>query len=483
MKEKWEVIKKDSFILLCIHAIVFLYLFYSFQRGCVYFGREMEFGTWVRYSIGDRYVLIMLDSISYILLCTRILSFFFSNSYALIREGSRSKLYVKILGNYIMIAFAYLIMESLLCLVIGVQGGMKLPVNSLFREKNILSLLVNLYLYLVTIGAVLLLLYVIIEKVLYVGILLICMVLPNLTISSSVNMQGKGISLSWIGNVMPTGTDEWSLHIGYWFGWIGVTIFLSCMYMRGTFRRLFDKLFLRCRGVYFFGMMTVAVFAIYSVAMCGISGATPLSEMRLSDYFVGFIAIDRCLIRYLFYTLPIMMYMYYYVIIRFSAFGLHVIIRGGGIWIFLQKIAVKCILFSLCYYLLGVCILSIVHYTYFRTFLMIELVDFLLPLINLWLENVILIFLSIAIWMWEIDSNYGFCGVLIIHLLLCVMRNRRFGKIAQYIPLTQGIYCLNEECQGMALIYQGSILISIVIFIYFTVKRKLDDIVTRKFKW
>lgn len=461
--------KRDSLILTGIHAAVFLYLYYLYQRSCMYFGREWGFSAWLVYSIGDRYVLILLNGMSVLYLGVRRLSRFFANPYVLIRRECRGRLYGRTVAAYAVTALVYLLAESGICLLIGACGGLELQLRELAQSRAFLSLIANLYLYLLTVSMVLLTAYLLLDKEMSAGVVTMAFLLPNLAASSSVRMSWAGKNVFWIGRVMPGIRNEWSVNLLYWLVWIALCALLSRLVMSGAWRWLG-----RIRGDGALAAAAVTVFLLYGVIV---------PETQLSDYFAGFTRIDFYLVRYLFYTLPVLMHLFYQSITRFNAFGLHIAFRGGSIWRLLCKIFVKCALLNVLYYMAGIVVLAGVHACFGRSVLLAGFAEFLLPLVNLCMQNLVLLLLAFVLWMWGDEHHYGFFGVLLLHLMFCVMRAGSFAGTSGYIPLTQGVYCLNEHMQAEALAYQAVVLFVLVVFACFTVHRRLDEILVQKFKW
>lgn len=456
--------KRNSLILIGIHAAVFLYLYTSYQNSCMYYGREWNFHAWLVYSVGDRYVLILLNGLSVLFLCIRRLSRIFANPYVRIRNGCIGRMYMRTVAAFAATVLVYILAEFGISLVVGVCGGLEIPVHEFAKSRALLSLAANLYLYLMTVGMVVLTAYLVLGKELTAGLVTLAFLLPNLAASSSVHMGRAGKYVFWIGRVMPGTRNEWNINLLYWFIWLAMSMLLSGLVMSGEWKKIG-----RLRGDGTFAATAVVVFLLYGLLA---------PKMQLSDYFAGFTGIDFYLIRYLFYTIPVLMYLFYQSVLRFSAFGLHVAFRGGSIWKLLRRIVLKCAFLNLLYYAVGILILSIVN---------VELLDgltgFLLPLCNIWLENMILVFLAFFIWMWGDENCYGVFGVLFLHLILSVIRSKSISGGSDCIPLTQGIYCLNENAQAEAMVYQIVVLLLLVVFARFTVKRRQDEILIQKFKW
>lgn len=472
----WKIVA----VLLLIHFALFENLFadYIFLKPL----EEWDFLSYFMHQLSDRFVLLLGNGLGLVYVFHKIF-ITQENAYIKIRIGSDRKM--DFLSEMVIctISFLFLIVQIGLVIAIGIVGGTLTWISGsdlLF----ILKMCINMLGYYITLGNAVFILQKVCKKRVLVYLCSVAILLLNFGISNGTNfMSGWMGKMSWIGNTMVMNANEYSCNIIYWLFWNIVSLFLIRCMRSVSKDAIWKRISANVQRIAVFVCGTSIVFGVFGViSKDNLFIVHSTAETLLQDYFVGFDRIGVHLFLYLFYQLPVWMFVYQYLTRNFAVYGIQYILRIGSIKQWFRRLVSKMMVYVTLYYLIGAMILFLLNPTCIMNLDITILYEDIVVVINLILQTIVFVLISFWLWMMEESGkNIGFTGVLMVHLL-SVAVGAKHVEVAKWCPWTQGIYWLNSNHQLFSVIYQMVWIVVVVFVIMHYLKWRQNDVLTRKMK-
>lgn len=344
----------------------------------------------------------------------------------------------------------------------------------------IVSLSLNKLMFYIVVGGVELLLYRFTKQLLLSSFINVICLVCNALVSNNQRFCEYIIGkISWIGRVLIINLSDYEFFASYWCIWgliIIAGLFIDFSYVKGKISRI-SSVILK-KNNYLTAILASVVFGILAMMQndWSVDDEASMSSMLIT-ILAGYKTVDKYMIIYLFYLLPIWIYTIRVITNEFGfsfvQYGLR--LKNDKKWV--SYMTKKIMTNVLVYYLVGILILYLVVGIVGRKEYFIfdgNVIKLVTLLVNLVIQTFLLCELGLLAWMLEILSNISAQVILVIHLLFGIWMSE--AKIS-WLPLTQGIFALNSKYQIQALIYQ-LFQMGLLLFIFeWCIENKKEEII------
>lgn len=447
---------------ICVQYLSILIQFAMYSNAVKEGREEFSVGIMLNECIGDRYQILIMEGFYIVFLahviCER--GDQIGSLWCRLRsERNVRNIKVRSIAFCIAILWMFELLE--VSLLIGLN---RIPMESIYISvPNIISLWINKLFFWITVACISVVLNRVIQRRLLSSAIVIFLLISNVVISNSINFMDSFIGRnSWIGKLLIARDYEYSVHWIYWIGWV---LFLFIILEIEINYSLYIRLKKIAHSVMKMKYIFPAIISVFFFLCMGSVIRKNYGEgdsLLLIQCFSGFRKFDIFLILYMFYQIPILIFLFWDSTQRFMSSYVQYGIRTGGNKKWVIENIRKVIFYTLEYYVIGTAVLWIRLGIRDSLHSVIQEYPYIITMwTNICLQTILISTLALLLWLLsDRVKNFSLHLVLMVHLIL-VLEDKKSG--VSWIPLVQGIYTVNFKNQMGSLIYQSALILMTVI--------------------
>lgn len=412
------------------------------------------------YSIGDRFMLFIISGVILVIIFSTVIKELINNSYIRLRIQSHSSLCMVAGVAVFIISFVMVTMQFIMVLLITLIMGMKDSISC--EPKITMGLYFNTLLFYITTGMMVSFFNFYITKKEIANLIPVCILVLNaISANSSAFMDNIFSKLLFVGHIY---TFSISVDVMFWL-MCTVVFFLLCM-LRPFLGQKHKYGIRNTKRTVALMIIAVTVFVTYSLISSTYLDIDRYNfKNNIIQNFIGFTGIDQYMFMYLFYQLPIWIFIYNYITRYMGVYGIQYAMKLGSINKLLINLGLKSLMYIIIYYTTGIVCMTLMDRFLLGKDIPAEYIisgslsSVILLTVNIILQTFVILQTSFVIRLKEHSGKHlGFIVITLLHIILSIAAVSNQISPA-WIPLTQGIYYSIHRNMVFAVFYQLALVI------------------------
>lgn len=471
---------RDDILLFALVLLVIEFFYYSY---CMT-NADFHLYSWMMETLSNRFIVMLIQGMAVNIMAYRVLESLTENPYRVLRYGNGKTLIMEAEKGLVKLSLRVILIFLMVVFAVALAGeGTGAMHLRLDEFKIIASLEINIFLFQLVLGNVLLFFLIFGIKGKIAAFLAMGLLFCNYAVSNNILYAENPLTkLTWAGNVLIASEESYSIHFLYWILWILVILVCCLLRMYIAWDKLYAKAYTKYSNLIVVGVGSFLIFTLLGFIgkqYMTISGTDIAGN--LMQYFYGFKKLDVFVFLYLLYQLPIWIMSYLFLEQRMNTFFVQYLLRGKSMVRCLTRLVAGTISVIGLYYAVGVGTLAV----WSRNAaggaggISADAGMVALQVFNLFLQSVMLIMLAFEIGLWmEEQKHTGAVITIILHLILAIV-SQNYPGAAAWIPLSGGVYCTHIGCQPASCMAQLVYLFLLLAAIGRTIVFRCENIIMK----
>lgn len=433
------------------------------------------------YSIGDRFMLFIISALILVIIFSTVVKELINNPYIRLRIQSHSNL-CRVAGvTVFIISFVMVTMQFIMVLLITLIMGMRDSIS--YGPGITAGLYFNTLLFYITIGMMVSFFNFYISKKEIANIIPVCIfVLNAVSANSSGFMDNIFSKLLFVGHIY-----AFSISVDVMFWLMCTVVFFSLCTLKPFIGKKHKYGIKNTKRTVSLIIIAVTVFVTYGLISSSYLDIDRYNyKNNIIQNFIGFTGIDQYMFMYLFYQLPLWIFIYNFITKYMGVYGIRYAMKLGSIKKLLINLGLKSLMYIIMYYTTGIVCMTLMDRFLLGKDIPAEyiisgsLFSVILLIVNIILQTFVILQTSFIIWLKEHSGKHpGFIVITLLHIILSVAAVS--NKISPaWIPLTQGIYYSIYRNMVFAMFYQLALVIIEGFFIQRIAVNEQNEIIIGK---
>ncbi|MCI7322470.1 MAG: hypothetical protein MR508_04030 [Lachnospiraceae bacterium] len=472
---------RDDILLFVLFLLVIEFYYYNYHM----MNAEFDLFEWVIETLNDRFIVLLIQGMAVNITAYCFLIRLVENSYRVLRYGNCRNLIVEAEKGLAKLSLRVILILLVVMFGVALVGEGRGVLKLSFGELRLIAFLeINIFLFQFVLGNILFffLTFGIKEKI--AAFLAMGLLFCNYAVSNDIFYAEKPFTkLTWVGNVLITSEEAYSIHFHYWMTWIVVLLGCCLLRMYVPWNQLFVKVHTRYINWIIVALVSFSTFTIFVFA--GKSYITISSENIAADlmqYFYGFQRMDLFMLLYLLYQLPIWILAYIFLEYRMNIFFVQYLLRGKSVIYCLIRVVAGMIADIALYYAIGIGTLALWSRNIIgeTNAMYTNAGSVILMIFNLFLQSMLIIMVAFEIGLWLEEQKHISMVITISAHLVLVLVSETQTKLTAWIPLSGGVYCSHSNCQIATCISQLVYMLLLLTGISRTFISRYEKIIEKK---